>query len=372
MNPRLQVSNGGLALIKRFEGYRRRAARLADGRWTIGHGHTRSAREGAEVGEADADALLRYDLAEITRALHALIFTPLTQNQLDALASFAFNIGLDNFRTSSVLRRINEGALLQAACVLEMWRKADFDGERIVIDALVRRRAAEKALFLTPANGFVPTPTPVVQPKLDFGVAAAAPKAAPTELAAALDGDKADAVRVEVPEAAPTTAETPTASQAAAAGVSARLEALINDLEKAPQSPPPPPAIDIAPRVAPSEPRPFGSFDAESSPSPAPGLRPEPLIPAAPITTPDRKPAGWSIFDTGPSEPARAGVVPLAVLGVIGLAAFAGAVFWIFNAKPSHGLISSTTIGLLIGVISIACVASSVYFLLERLGGREE
>ncbi len=67
--------------------------------------------------------------------------------------AFAFNVGVDNFRHSSVLRRVNEGALIQAACALEMWRRAEFEGERIVVDALVRRRAAEKTLFLTPSTG---------------------------------------------------------------------------------------------------------------------------------------------------------------------------------------------------------------------------
>ena len=47
-----------------------------------------------------------------------------------------------------------------------MWRKAEFEGERIVVDALVRRRAAEKALFLTSTDAYAPTPLlpPLVEP----------------------------------------------------------------------------------------------------------------------------------------------------------------------------------------------------------------
>src|SRR5436190_426149 len=141
MKPRHQLSRGGLELVKRFEGYRRASARLADGGWTIGYGHTKSAREGAEVSEADAEALLIYDLMAVQADVNRLVFTPLTQNQYDALVSFAFNVGPDAFRTSGVLRRINEGSMLQAAFALEMWRKSDFEGERIVIDALIRRRS---------------------------------------------------------------------------------------------------------------------------------------------------------------------------------------------------------------------------------------
>ena len=54
MKPRQQASRAALDLIERFEGYRRSAARLEDGRWTIGYGHTKTARPGAEVSEADA------------------------------------------------------------------------------------------------------------------------------------------------------------------------------------------------------------------------------------------------------------------------------------------------------------------------------
>jgi lysozyme len=138
MTPRHRVSRTAISLIKRFEGYRRTAAQLPDERWTIGYGHTLTARQGAEVSQDDAEALLIYDLIAVAHSLNEQVFVPLTQNQFDALASFAFNIGLDNFRSSGVLKRLNEGALVQAACAMELWRKAEFQGERIVIDALVR------------------------------------------------------------------------------------------------------------------------------------------------------------------------------------------------------------------------------------------
>src|SRR3954465_1330793 len=135
MLSRHRVSRAALELIKRFEGYRRKAAQLADGRWTIGYGHTLTAREGAEVSESDAEARLLCDMIAVSHAVNEWTYPPLTQNQFDALCAFAFNIGVENFRRSSALRRVNEGALLQAACAMEMWRKADFEGERIVIDA---------------------------------------------------------------------------------------------------------------------------------------------------------------------------------------------------------------------------------------------
>ena len=168
MRPRLSVSRSAVELIKAFEGFREKAARLDDGRWTIGYGHTLTAREGAQISEAEAEALLLYDIIGAAHAVNELVYAPLTQNEFDALVSFVFNIGVLGFRGSPTLRRLNEGRPLEAALAMELWRKADLEGDRIVIDALVRRRAAEKALFLKPEAGWMPAPSPVLPPKLDY------------------------------------------------------------------------------------------------------------------------------------------------------------------------------------------------------------
>ena len=308
MKSRHQVSPAAIALIKRFEGLRLAAAQLDDGRWTIGYGHTRSAREGAQVTEADAAVLLTYDLVDVQAAINDLAFTPLTQNQFDALASFVFNIGLEGFRHSAVLRRINEGALLQAACAMEIWRKADFEGERIVIDALVRRRATEKALFLTPEDGFMAAPSPVLQPRMDYDAGAAS------------------------------------SSERAAAAVAARLQTLLPDGGAA------------------SEPEPF-PFD----------LTPiEPVRPDVAEAAEAARASVRSIFEQTRDEPEPTSVMPLAVLGVIGLALFAGGLYWAFVSRPSAGLMGSPIIGFALGFLGIVCVGSAVYFLLERLGGGED
>jgi lysozyme len=291
MKPRHQVSRQAIELIKRFEGYRRSAAALPDGRWTIGYGHTKTAREGVEVSEKDAEALLIYDLLEVTKAVNDWTFTPLTQNQFDALVCFASNVGLENFRRSSVLRRVNEGAMLQAACALEMWRKAEFEGERIVVDALVRRRAAEKALFLTPTHGWVPAPSPVVRPRVDYDASAAQPKQRPLSLIVPLDGAEANAheepgqpAPVEEPqEASPATT--------AAENVTARLQALVP--EPAPEegtaeaeagldlpSPPaPPPVEEIQTPAEPAAETIVSPFAPDIAPPPAFVLTPPPVEP---------------------------------------------------------------------------------------------
>lgn len=281
MKPRHQVSRAAVDLIKRFEGYRQKAAQLPDGRWTVGYGHTLTAREGASVSEKDAEALLLYDLISVAHSVNEHTYAPLNQNQFDALVCFAFNIGLENFLRSGVLRRINEGSLLQAACAMEMWRKADFEGERIVIDALVRRRAAEKTLFLTPANGeWVPAPSPVLRPKVDYDASCAIPRQTPMAVNTRTEGDRLVAEREEglplnivVPEE-----DGPTATEQSAAAVSARLEAILSDA--------PAPATTTTPTkpVAPRE-----DLGLPEPPAPAQPAVTEPapvLFQDAPTTTP--------------------------------------------------------------------------------------
>ena len=199
MNARHQATRAAIDLIKRFEGFRSKAAQLPDGRWTIGYGHTKSARPGAEITEADADALLIYDVAAVVTAVNEWVFSPLTQNQFDALVAFAYNVGVEPFRLSDVLKRVNEGRLTEAACAIDLWRKADLSGEPVILDALIRRRAAEKALFLTPPDGFVPTPSPLVRPSVDTELAPALPQSRPAEIDVPMDGAVAEVVRIPAP-----------------------------------------------------------------------------------------------------------------------------------------------------------------------------
>lgn len=406
MKPRQKVSRAALDLIERFEGYRRSAARLDDGRWTIGYGHTRSARQGLEVSEADAEALLLYDLLEVADAINEQVFTPLTQNQFDALAAFVFNIGIDAFKRSSVLRRLNEGQLLQAACAMEMWRRAEFEGEAILIDALVRRRAAEKALFLTPSGGFIPAPTAVLRPRLDSELASAVPADRPVEVTAPLHGDRAVAERIGPlqdyrPLQAMDEQEAPSASQVAAEAVTQRLQALLSEDEVPAQTEPEPtpepeppaaaPAVEAFP--APLAEAPFALTPPPEEAEPFAAEPEEAPRPFAEETGPGlfaSQPAAYDEFDSQPIvqhefdvtneldetplERVR-GVSPVALwLGVIvlGLIFFASGIFWALNGPKGAPFSVHALVGWGLAIVGIGSVATSVYFLLERLGGREE
>jgi lysozyme len=368
MKARYQATRAAIDLIKRFEGFRSKAAELPDGRWTIGYGHTRSARPGAVIAEADADALLIYDVAAVTAAINAWVFSPLTQHQFDALTAFVFNIGLSNFRRSSVLRRLNEGAYLQAACAMEMWRTADFEGERIVIDALVRRRSAEMALFLTPMEGHIPVPSLIVAPRVDEQVARTAPLHA-TEVETPLDSAVAAAVRAEEAEPA-------SAAIAAAAAITARLNALLHDgaspaeaeprvAEAAPTSGAPlPPAEEPE-----AEPAAEAAVDAPAEPEPVaeprPALEtPPPLMFRAPSTLPFAR-------RRKPKAPAPV----LVLMGLTGLGVAGAGPFWGFSANaPGHSPIipDAQIAGMGLGLLGAGLLAASVYMLLTRLAGQSE
>jgi lysozyme len=143
----MRTSPLGIALIKQFEGLRTCAYLDAAGIWTIGYGHTGDeVRSGLRIDAAQAEALLRQDLQTAEEAVCALVTQPLAQASFDALTSFVFNVGAAAFGGSTLLRKLNVGDVEGAAAEFERWRYA---GGRVV-PGLLRRRIAERTLFLSP------------------------------------------------------------------------------------------------------------------------------------------------------------------------------------------------------------------------------
>lgn len=144
----MQVTTPGLELIKRFEGFRGTAYRCPAGVLTIGYGHTSMAgppkvSPGMRMGKAEATKVLRQDVTTFADGVRDALRRDLTANQFSALVSFAYNVGLGNFRSSSVLRAVNAGDFEAVPRRLNLWVKA---GPR-VLPGLVKRRAAEGQLF---------------------------------------------------------------------------------------------------------------------------------------------------------------------------------------------------------------------------------
>jgi lysozyme len=146
----MQVSANGIALTKSFESCRL-AAYPDPGSggqpWTCGWGSTGpDVHQGTVWTQAQADARLAEDLACAAQAVNGLARVVLTQNQFDALCDFTYNVGAGNFRSSTLLRLLNAGDIQGAADQFGKWIVA---GSQIM-PGLVRRRAAERALFLKP------------------------------------------------------------------------------------------------------------------------------------------------------------------------------------------------------------------------------
>jgi lysozyme len=147
----MRVNDEGIALICEFEGCRTEAYLDCAGVWTIGYGHTCKAGppevvRGMQIDKDQARSILTRDLAEFSAGVGAAIRALLNDNQFSALVSFAYNVGLGNFRKSSVLTAVNSGDLEAVPRRLALWVKA---GGKIM-PGLVLRRAAEAALFLQP------------------------------------------------------------------------------------------------------------------------------------------------------------------------------------------------------------------------------
>lgn len=139
----MRPSAACVALVKRFEGFRARPYLCPAGKPTIGYGRTRGVKlTDPPITEAQASKLLEEELGEYADGVAKLLLVPVSQAQFDALVSFAYNVGLGNFRKSTLLRLLNRGK----SCADEFlrWTRA---GSR-TLPGLVARRKAEQELFL--------------------------------------------------------------------------------------------------------------------------------------------------------------------------------------------------------------------------------
>ena len=142
----MEISQKGIDLIKQFEGCRLTVYRCPAGVLTIGYGHTGAdVKEGQTITQEQAEKFLRSDLVVHCNNVSGLVKVPLNQNQFDALVSFEYNIGYGNFKSSTLLRLLNQGDYKGAAEQFKRWRYAN--GK--VLSGLITRRQKEKDLFIS-------------------------------------------------------------------------------------------------------------------------------------------------------------------------------------------------------------------------------
>lgn len=149
----MSTSAEGRKAIMEDEGVRYEAYLDIAGVPTIGVGHTRKVYMGQKATEADVDYWLQEDLKEAEQAVEAYVHVPVNQNMYDALVSLVFNIGASQFRTSTMLRKLNEGLYKDASEQFLVWNKITNPktGKLEESKGLSNRRAREKKLFLKAA-----------------------------------------------------------------------------------------------------------------------------------------------------------------------------------------------------------------------------
>ena len=141
----MQISDKGLALLERCEGFRAHVYNDVAGIPTIGYGHRLQPGESFPGGvtQPQAQLLLRHDLLCAQILVERLVKVPLTQGQFDALVDFVYNLGSGRLQGSTLLAELNAGKYDAVPAELLLWDRA---GGRVV-PQLAERRAAEVELW---------------------------------------------------------------------------------------------------------------------------------------------------------------------------------------------------------------------------------
>jgi lysozyme len=139
------ITEEGLELIKRFEGFLSKSYICPAGYKTIGYGHLIGRNENfSEITEREAENLLLIDIDNSEKSLKRLIMVALEDNQFNALVDFCFNLGGGSLQRSTLRNKLNREEYEEAADELPKWCYA----RGLKLKGLYLRRLAERALFL--------------------------------------------------------------------------------------------------------------------------------------------------------------------------------------------------------------------------------
>lgn len=154
------VCQDAVDLVKHFEGLYLKAYLCPAGVPTIGYGHTAGVALGQTITEDQANTFLAADLTGAAASVDHLVTVTINPQQRGALASFVFNLGAGNLESSTLLKKVNAGDFAGAAGEFGKWVYSTVDGRKVVLQGLVKRRAAESALFQGQADFLNAEPTP--------------------------------------------------------------------------------------------------------------------------------------------------------------------------------------------------------------------
>jgi len=145
-----KTGKNGIDLIKSFEGFRAKPYLCPAKVPTIGYGATyytngkKVTMNDSPITEEEASKLLAEMLVTYERAVDSFCIDTITQNQFDALVSFAYNLGNGSLKSSTLLKKLNINPNDPSiAGEFKKWVKA---GGK-TLPGLVRRRNAEAELY---------------------------------------------------------------------------------------------------------------------------------------------------------------------------------------------------------------------------------
>lgn len=147
------ISKVAINLIKEFEGFKDYAYIDTDGTPVIGYGLSKIGGIPVQIGDristTQADAALNAHVREIHRELDEAVKVDLSDRQLSAITSLAYNVGVDGVKNSTLVQKINAQDYAGAADEFLRWDKANLQGALVQMPGLTRRRTAERQLFLS-------------------------------------------------------------------------------------------------------------------------------------------------------------------------------------------------------------------------------
>ena len=139
----MKASQDCVDLVKFFEGFEGKAYLCPANVWTIGYGRTKNVQEGDRITKVQAERDLLEELEEFAEQVLNSVKVELTQNELDALTSWTYNLGVGNLNSSTLLKKLNTGDKDSVPSEMLRWNKAA--GK--VLAGLTRRREAEAKLW---------------------------------------------------------------------------------------------------------------------------------------------------------------------------------------------------------------------------------
>jgi lysozyme len=140
----MKLDDVGFNFLKSQEGCRLLAYQDQAGVWTIGYGCTEGVKPGDQITIDQAESLFKVQLAKYEIAVTEFTLIPITQNEFNALVSFTYNLGIKSFKSSTLLKYLNEGLRKGAADQFLVW--CNIDGQHN--QGLENRRIRERSLFL--------------------------------------------------------------------------------------------------------------------------------------------------------------------------------------------------------------------------------